>query len=82
MGWVNTLMGREKGRDDSGVDNSLTFINELNKFYCRFDTTDDSTECNEICKNLPCMTSIVINSSEVKQAWSNSSLKRPQAQTV
>ncbi|KAK7906706.1 hypothetical protein WMY93_015318 [Mugilogobius chulae] len=30
-----------------------------------FDTTDDSVECNDICSNLPPMTTININSSEV-----------------
>lgn len=61
---LNTLMGREKVRDDC-VSDSPIFVNELNKFYCRFDTFDDSAECDEICSNLPSMPSIVICSSDV-----------------
>lgn len=58
-------MGRSSKKGDSPVSNSQTFVHELNNFYCRFDTLDGRTECDEICKNLPVEMSLVINEDDV-----------------
>ncbi len=45
--------------------NCQTFINDLNNFYCRFDTVEGKTECDEICNNLSVEESIVIKETDV-----------------
>lgn len=58
-------MSRSGKKDDSFVNNSQNLVNDLNNFYCRFDTMYDRAECDEICKNLPEEISIFINEDDV-----------------
>lgn len=63
-------MCRSNKKDDSSMSNSQTFINDLNKFYSRFDTVDVKTECDDIRKNFSVETTIVINEADVMASLS------------
>lgn len=45
-------MGRNTKRQGLKCNNPLTFANDLNAFYSRFDTHDFSTESDDVCKPL------------------------------
>ncbi len=68
---LNTLMGRSNKKDNSSVRNCQTFINDLNIFYCRFDTVEGKTECDEICNNLSVEESLVIKEMDVMASLRN-----------
>lgn len=57
---LNTLMRKNSKKFGSPVSNSQDFVDELNRFFCRFDTVDDKLYCDEFCKNLPAQSAIVI----------------------
>ena len=46
-------MGKTNKKGENPANFSQSFVDELNTFFCRFDTMDDSAESEEICKNLP-----------------------------
>ncbi len=62
---LNTRMSRASKKADTPVNTSESFLNELNTFYCRFDTVDDRTECHSICKHLHPEQSITIKEEDV-----------------
>ena len=46
------MMGRAQKQQPIKTDNPRKFANDLNTFYARFDTTDFSSECDDVCRSL------------------------------
>ncbi len=51
-------------------------MNDFNNFYCRLDTVEGKTECDEICENLSVEESIVMDSYIDKEADVIASLRK------
>ena len=49
---LNAMMGRQQKHQKIQCDNPISFANELNSFYARFDVKDFKRECNTLCHNL------------------------------
>ena len=49
---MNTMMGRKVQKQGLKCDDPITFSNDLNSFYARFDDHDFSSEVQNVCKPL------------------------------
>ena len=68
---LNTMMGRKVKKQGMKCDDPLTFANDLNLFYSRFDTTDFSKETEDICKPLLTVPNdLSISENDVKKVFS------------
>lgn len=65
QGVYTMIEKEEKKRHVSNNGDDLTFANDLNTFYARFDTSDFSTERNLIRQQLDCGQPLVITAEEV-----------------
>ena len=50
--WLNTMMGMKNKRETVKTDSPRGLVNELNRFYARFDVTDFSSERDNVCRSL------------------------------
>lgn len=65
---LNILMGKSCNKSNSSVACSQSLVDEMNTFFCRFDTVDDKDECDDICKNLPISSPIFITEDAVAKS--------------
>ena len=62
-----TMVGIKEKKDVISTNNDLSFANELNTFYGRFDTSDFSTERNLLSEQFGSSESITITEEEVRR---------------
>ena len=66
---LNTMMGKNTKKQELKCDDSLTFANDLNVFYSRFDSTDFSREIDDVCQPLLTIPNhIRVTESDVKKS--------------
>ena len=68
---LNTMMGKNTKKQELKCDDPLTFANDLNVFYSRFDCTDFSREIDDVCQPLLTIpNNIRVTESDVKKVFS------------
>ena len=68
---LNTMMGKNTKKQELKCDDPLTFANDLNVFYSRFDSTDFSREIDDVCQPLSTIpNNIRVTESDVKKVFS------------
>ena len=60
---LNTMMGKNTKKQE--CDDPLTFANDLNVFYSRFDSTDFSREIDGVCQPLLIPNNIRVTESDI-----------------
>lgn len=66
---LNKMMDRDpKKQVDTNMD--LPFLNKLNNFYGRFDSSDSKDKCIAVCTDIPQTTTIQLPEEKVKQCLS------------
>ena len=71
MGWFEHYDGENTKKQELKCDDPLTFANDLNVFYFRFDSTDFSREIDDVCQPLLTIPyNIRVTESDVKKVSS------------
>jgi hypothetical protein len=73
---VRTMIGNTKTRQNISTNNDLSFANELNSFYARYDTTDFSYEQEAISNSLPHGDRIILSEREVTDIFSRLNVRK------